>query len=715
MKLKTALQTLITLFFCLCIPCLVWADNFENVVTATINVDIHSNVEISPSTLELLQDGVLEVKLVDSNGNPKVGRVLEAYVALGDGSKIAMNALPQTDSNGISIAVMYGSAVGQYKVCVKDITDPTNVISIENCKMVSVVDTPAPNLNTEPDYTLGDSNTITWSTTGSLPYEYLIECSTDSGFLDIVKSTSWITEKSYTFTNLLPGQIYFYRVKARNKKGNESAWSNVVYSVQKSIPPEISAPQIILQNVSSVDGVYVDTWNPDSSVSLTYLINDSTGVKNSSLFYISADGVLSPLKATLSKVGNSWVYTVLLSDLPKDGEGNLFEKYKISLEVVNNAGKKSTNIDAVIAFSKRKVEEEVPDDVTIDEESPKDDTASHKEQKTERGFVTTLVDTVSKILDQIGVEDVKEVVVVTAVTNVVVGAGLLFNFITSLPAQIFQLFMSFLTLIGIRRKGLITGYIYDSQTKDPIGRAVVRVYNKVGNLIWTDVSNGYGYFRTIDVENGEYRIDVRVNGYIFPSRAVFGNSDFPLEHIYHGGFFHVTDGSIPNFSIPIDKSNLSELSIRKENLKLVLKILLQIVYILLVVLGLLLTLYAIYISPIWFNYLILLLYLPSLYTILYLFIIHRERYGFVKESNGEKLSGITVGLYDSEFNRLNATRVTDIRGRYRFIVSPGSYYISIITPEYTVINREGLDNIEIKGKAKIVCPNITVVKSSDTK
>ncbi len=716
MKIRTVLQTFTILLSFLFVPFYVSADNFETVVSVSINADIHSQVSISPATVEVLQDGSLQVKVIDANGNPKSGRNLEIYVADGDASKVSFTTPSQTGLDGISTSTLYGTAVGNYKICVRDITDAGNVINIEDCKSISVIATPAPNMNPEPDYTSDSTNTVSWSPTGSLTYEYFVECSTNSDFSNVVASSGWITSPSHAFNNLSNGQIYFYRVKARNPKGNESAWSSAVYSVQRSIPPQVSVPEIILQKVSLPEDVYVDSWNSDDVVSLTYVVKDSVDISESNLFYLSPNGERIPLLATLSKVDDLWVYTIKLSDLPKDSEGNLFEQYKIGLEITNVNGSKSTNIDGVITFKKKKIEETVPAVVDNDDTVVKDDNPPIVDNisTTPKQFLGKVVDSITQILEELGVEEVEKVAVVTAVTNIGLGVGLLFNILTSLPAQIFQLFLSFLTLIGIRKKGLVTGYIYDSQTKDSIERAIIRVYTRAGHLVWTDVSNEYGYFRTIEIENGEYRIDVKVNGYTFPSRAVFGSTDFSLDNIYHGEFFQVTDGTIPNFSIPLDRSSMSEVNIRKENLKLVLKIILQILYVFLVVAGLLFTLYAVYVSPTWFNYLILALYLPSLFTILYLFILKREKYGVVKERGSGKLAGITVGLYDLEFNRLHVTRVTDARGRYRFIVSPGHYYISIITPEYTVVDRSKLDNIEVRGKAKMVCPDITVVKSTDT-
>jgi hypothetical protein len=64
--------------------------------------------------------------------------------------------------------------------------------------------------------------------------EYYAECATDSGFSSKVNS-GWITDTQVTFTNLTPGQTYWYHVKAR-RSGVESDWSNVVWSQQDQSP-----------------------------------------------------------------------------------------------------------------------------------------------------------------------------------------------------------------------------------------------------------------------------------------------------------------------------------------------------------------------------------------------------------------------------------------------------------------------------------------------
>jgi hypothetical protein len=91
-----------------------------------------------------------------------------------------------------------------------------------------------PTLHTEPDITLGTTNTISWEPiTGNITY--YAECSTDANFTNIAYNSGWITETSYEFTNLTLGQQFWYSVKVRNSAGIESQWSNVESSLQCSL------------------------------------------------------------------------------------------------------------------------------------------------------------------------------------------------------------------------------------------------------------------------------------------------------------------------------------------------------------------------------------------------------------------------------------------------------------------------------------------------
>jgi Phosphodiesterase/alkaline phosphatase D len=91
----------------------------------------------------------------------------------------------------------------------------------------------------EPEYTKGDSNIVMWNMVGSGVYEYYVEVSTTSDFSTVLNNSGWINNLAYEFDNLENGQIYFYRVKAKNSYGIEGGWSNVVFSVQDDEGPQI--------------------------------------------------------------------------------------------------------------------------------------------------------------------------------------------------------------------------------------------------------------------------------------------------------------------------------------------------------------------------------------------------------------------------------------------------------------------------------------------
>ena len=99
-----------------------------------------------------------------------------------------------------------------------------------------------PVLHTEPEITLGTTNTIFWEPLPS-DFEYYAECAEDENFISIVYYSGWITETSYEFTGLQLGKRYWYSVKARNSAGVESQWSNVESSLQCTLA---GAVEIIL-------------------------------------------------------------------------------------------------------------------------------------------------------------------------------------------------------------------------------------------------------------------------------------------------------------------------------------------------------------------------------------------------------------------------------------------------------------------------------------
>ncbi len=68
--------------------------------------------------------------------------------------------------------------------------------------------------------------------------------------------------------------------------------------------------------------------------------------------------------------------------------------------------------------------------------------------------------------------------------------------------------------LGIKRKkkGRVYAVAYDSNTKKPIKKAIMKIYDKKGKLIHMDMSNSFGEFNT-EVPFGNYKIVVFAEGY----------------------------------------------------------------------------------------------------------------------------------------------------------------------------------------------------------
>ena len=93
----------------------------------------------------------------------------------------------------------------------------------------------------EPEYTEGTSNEVSWSAVtdkGVGGVEYYHEISTDGSFTNPI-GTGWTTETSWTWNNLGGSSRYWYRVRARDGFGQQSAWSAFVSSTQDAFPPGV--------------------------------------------------------------------------------------------------------------------------------------------------------------------------------------------------------------------------------------------------------------------------------------------------------------------------------------------------------------------------------------------------------------------------------------------------------------------------------------------
>jgi hypothetical protein len=699
MKLKTALTTLFLFLLSFLFVDITSAEFFyppstssDVVVSASINIDLYSQLSLFPSTVEVGQPSTVSITTLLPDGSPRIGREILIYID-GDSENVTIVQPSLTDSEGEAVGFVDSLAPGTYKICAKDVTEGLEIF-IADCAILYVIPVPAPQMLSEPEYTKGDSNTVMWNMVGTGVYEYYVEVSTTSDFSDLLDNSGWITNLAYEFDNLDDGQIYFYRVKAKNSYGVEGGWSNVVFSVQDDEGPEIE-----FIDISGMDENTNVNWDRDYEIHIRYRIVDNVDIASKDFWCIGSDGSRYDCLYTATERGDFWDITIQLKYLEKTESGNLFEEYKFCVEATDSVNNVSRNCEA-----KLEIEIEVPE-----EEIPK---------PTIPPLITKIIDRLDKIFDETFLKlkqaPLDNITVTTTAINLTIGFGFLVATFGSIPYALFQLFLSILTLLGFRKKSNVSGYVYNSLTKEPIRQAVVRVFNEVHELIWTSVTDSNGYFMAPEVKDGEYYITVTARDYTFPSKIVFGKKDFPLENVYHGDPFLTKDEEIPNFSIPMDPVDVKPLRTRLAKIFSSSKLIWQIILILLFIFGLLLSIFALFVTRIWWNYIMVALYVPSLFSLFFNIFAKRNKFGVVRDTDKKPVDGAIVGLKEKDFGKLVSKRVTDGLGRYKFLVDRGIYEMSILNSDLKVVDGEELDNIEIEKKGgQILAPNIIVKRLED--
>jgi hypothetical protein len=102
-----------------------------------------------------------------------------------------------------------------------------------------------PFLAGEPPFTAGTGNTVYWSDeSASGAVGYCAENAENPDFDPIYMSSGCTPLLEATFSPLVDGQLYYYRVQCRDDLWNVSDWSNVRQSTQDATPPETEAGPI---------------------------------------------------------------------------------------------------------------------------------------------------------------------------------------------------------------------------------------------------------------------------------------------------------------------------------------------------------------------------------------------------------------------------------------------------------------------------------------
>lgn len=675
MRIKTAF-----IQFCLFVSLFLFVPNIyaqlqdDVVVSANINVDFYSTVNVNPSTVEIFQPSIVEIRILNPSGQGIPGRQIEIVAP---GLNI-IQPITLTDATGRTTGSVSSGTAGTYTVCAKDTTFGYD-IDIQNCKTLYVIPVPVPSMLPEPQYTKGLTNTVLWQSLGPA-YRYNVQVSEFSNFSVIKQESGVINATSFEFTNLENGKMYFYRVRAQNLFGGVGGWSNSVFSVQDAQNPSIS-----ILDISSVGENTTNNWSSSFTITMLFRVTDNLQLASTQFICLNSQGNAYPCTNSSNQEGDIFTVNIRLGDLERRSGTFLRQRYEFCVEAVDGA----TNVQRLC---------NIYIDIPPGEDAVEPPVAPPIIKRVEK-----VIEDINVILDDtVGKLDPKDLDRVTTTTSVVTATSAIAiaaGGLSSVPYFLFQLFLNILSLLGFRKAAKPVGFVYDSVTKEPISQAIVRIFNEENRIVWSDVTDGKGYF-TAKLKDGKYKIVVRAPRYIYPSTVVFGKEDYPVTNVYHGEKFVVSGETEINFAIPLDPMETSKLRLKLEGFWTRIKFVVNIIHVLLFLAGITLAFYTYYNSPSVLSLVVLLLFVPTFFFILRN-LLNRDRYGLVIDRSKNPLEGVVVGLRESEFDKIVAKRVTDVRGRYRFLADEGRYYIEILDTGYKVENIKGGNEVYLKRESLI--------------
>ena len=237
----------------------------------------------------------------------------------------------------------------------------------------------------------------------------------------------------------------------------------------------------------------------------------------------------------------------------------------------------------------------------------------------------------------------------------------------------------FLTFILARRK--MRGIVYDAVTKEPLDPAYVSVIDmatgqEIMNQI-TDMEGRYGFV----LKKGTYKLVANKTHYQFPSVRLAGrNADEVYDHLYFGEPFTVVDEEqVVTMNIPMDPlaADWNQEEKRRMNwIKYFIHNPKTLVWFFntLFVIGFFVSIILTYLSPVWWNILMTILYVV-------IGILQVTGFGSITAGKitkaGQPLPYAIVRVFNADLNREVAHKVTTDLGGYYILVPKAEYYVTI--------------------------------------
>jgi hypothetical protein len=232
--------------------------------------------------------------------------------------------------------------------------------------------------------------------------------------------------------------------------------------------------------------------------------------------------------------------------------------------------------------------------------------------------------------------------------------------------------------LAFRRRRTGYGTVFNSTTglPEPLVSVRLTTFGPVGQVVSTAITDKHGRYRLM-AKPGEYILSADKNGFTFPSKYLKQESSV-YENILPAAHIVVKDYGMITKNIPIDPADGGRSRVFGWGFRLGKSTQYTLAY------G----------SPFM---LVLVPYFTHSFVAWALFwaymiaILHRmftykpadPAFGTIMDGGSrEPVSQAIVRVFSTKFNKLLETQITGPKGRYAFVVQPGSYYITIQKPGY---------------------------------
>lgn len=284
-------------------------------------------------------------------------------------------------------------------------------------------------------------------------------------------------------------------------------------------------------------------------------------------------------------------------------------------------------------------------------------------------------------------EPVEAVSPIAAPVGVAAGASQAILLATNVGSG-YDLYLLLLKLIGLitglfrRKRNEPWGVVYDSVTKRPLDPAYVIAQlresaQSKGEAI-TDLDGRFGFF----LNPGEYTIVANKTHYKFPSEKLKGRSHDELyDNLYFGDPFHVREGGVVQYNIPLDpvefdwneyaknQDKVFQIYSKKKNIRLW-------VFNTIFFLGLIFSLLTLALDHSLFNVAVVLIYAAIFLFQVFWRVAHKPTY-IINKATGKRMPFAIIKVWIPGINTIVKKSVADESGRYYFLVPPGKYFLTV--------------------------------------